>query len=396
MGRPRIIFVDDEVNVLNALKRSLFSLRKTLDMVFENVPEKAVQKLKTEHFDIIATDMRMPKVDGSAILRVASELQPQALRIVISGYSEEETILKTVGLAHQFLAKPVSPEELKKVIKRGFAIKDIVENEDIRKLVGKLETIPSVPKVYNELVKALNSNKATPKMLAQIIMQDVGLSSKILQLVNSAFFGLLRKVRSIEEAVVFLGIDTIRSLVLGVNLFKTMQNVSINGFSLSKRIVHCLNVASLARQIVLKENLENVELDDVFLAGLVHDCGLVILIENFPDLYRKVLKLSEEKKLPLFKSEKYIFGVSHAEVGGYLLAMWGLPENIVRAVCFHHEPLKDCFNYINCTVVLHIADALVEKLDGDFSSSLNKEVIQKFSLQEKIKEFLGLLKGEDE
>lgn len=337
--QDKIIFVDDEKKVLEGIKRSLFSLRKEFNFIFIDDPVYALKVLEQESsVDAVVTSMKMQQVNGLEILKKTYTKHPQALRLVLSGDKQE--ILDTLGFAHQFLIKPVEPEALKTILKRAQKLRKYFDNLKLLKIVGQLKSLPVLPKIYRQLKEALEENNISPQKLAQIIMQDIGLTSKILQLVNSVFFGLVRRITNIEEAIVFLGIDTISALVLSIPLFEEMKQVKLKGFSLEKIAHHSINVASILKELGKKEGFSREKIDRLFLAGLIHDCGLIVLTQNFPKQYEQVLKLVREKNFTLDKAEEKIFGISHAEIGAYLLNMWGIPEEIISIVFYHHNPLK--------------------------------------------------------
>ncbi|MFP4657878.1 MAG: response regulator [Desulfonatronovibrionaceae bacterium] len=205
MEKTKILFVDDESNILFGLKRMLRSMHNVWEMRFIQDPHEAVQVAEQEHFDVVVTDMRMPEMDGAELLERISRISPSTVRIILSGYSDKQMSLSTVPVAHQFLVKPTSPERLFGVIESSLALSSILKSRPLLELVSRIKSLPALPDVYLRLVQRLGAEFATPEEIGGIISRDVGMSTKILQLVNSAFFGLVRRVDSLEQAVCLSG-----------------------------------------------------------------------------------------------------------------------------------------------------------------------------------------------
>ncbi|WP_457572232.1 HDOD domain-containing protein [Desulfovulcanus sp.] len=251
-----------------------------------------------------------------------------------------------------------------------------------------------------QLMEEIRSDKATPKSISKIISKDVAMSAKILQVVNSAFFALARKVSSIEQAVIYLGLDTIRFLVLGAHIFDKLEKVKIGKFSLKSEVKHCLEVANMVTSLCKFENLAKEVQEMAFFSGLFHDCGILILAQNMPKEYEEAVTFAEEKRVCLHLAEYDVFGTSHAEIGAYLLNIWGLPQQVVRAAAFHHNPLDAYSLQLDCPIMVHIADYL-EQLKNPINvvgpvCPVDKELINKFGLEEKFLAWRDLLLKEKE
>ena len=216
-----ILFVDDEPNVLSGLRNVLRSQRRQWEMVFALGPEEALAKLAEQPFDVVVSDMRMPQMDGATLLSEVKRLQPKAVRIILTGQTEQETVLKSVFIAHMFLSKPCDPGLLKRVVDRACRLNSILNSEELRAAAGRVDMLPTAPKTYAALNEALIRPNCTVDDVARIIERDVGVCAKILQLVNSAFFGLPRKITSLNEAVTYMGTLTIKNLAMALEAFSS-------------------------------------------------------------------------------------------------------------------------------------------------------------------------------
>lgn len=372
----RILFVDDEPRLLENLQNVLRCYRSQWDMTFAPGGLAALQLLETQSFDVIVSDMRMPRVDGTALLTWVQREHPRTVRIVLSGQAELQATLKALPVAHQFLSKPCDAAELKNVIERACQIQALVGDPKIQQIVGGINQLPALPRVYQQLMQALAEDRTHARDVAVLLQQDMTLCAKLLQIVNSAFFRLTRRITKIEEAVNYLGFIMVRDLALTIELFTANRQ---SGFSFGALQQHALRVASLARQITADPR----SADDAFMAGMLHDIGKLVLALRIPDPYRQALHLARQRPLlPRWQTEQEVLGVSHAEVGAYLLGLWGLPYPIIEAVAFHHQPRTVPPYEFDALAAVYVANGLVhelspaamslplESLDSDYLTAL--------------------------
>jgi len=355
----RILFVDDEPRVLEGLQRSLRALRKEWSMAFATGGEAALEVLSREPFDVIVTDMRMPGMDGAALLEEVTARYPDTLRIVLSGQSDLESVLKSAGVTHQYLSKPCSADLLKDAVSRAVALRELLADSTLKQLVSRMGSIPSVPPLYVELMTCLKSQETTIERVSSIIQKDMGMTAKVLQLVNSSFFGATGRISSAADAVTYLGLETIRALLLTLHAFSEFKPGGAPSFSMQDLWRHSLATGALAERILqTMPSNGKVELDQMRLVGLLHDVGRLVLAANLPGKYEQAHALAQERRLPRWESERQVFGTTHAEVGAYLLGLWGLPEAMVEVVAYHHAPRSSPHADSAMLIALHVADAL--------------------------------------
>lgn len=356
--KKRVLFVDDEVNVLQGLKRMLRPLRHEWEMYFTDSGEKALLALEKAKFHVVVSDMRMPGMDGAELLNRVKARHPNVVRIVLSGHSDQELILKSVGPAHQYLAKPCDAETLKATVARACALREILASDGLKQLVSQMDTLPSLPNLYTKVMEELNSEDCSIQKVGEIISQDVGMTAKILQLVNSAFFGIRKNVNNPSLAVSLLGIETVKALVLSVHVFSQFDSQKLRGINLDALWNHSMKVGTAARDICKKESADKQFIEEAFMAGMLHDAGKIILAANMPGDYTEVRERAESEERTIHEVERDVLGATHAEVGAYLLGLWGLPDTIVEALAFHHSPrLSRCQDFTPLTVV-HAVDSL--------------------------------------
>lgn len=354
-----ILFVDDEPNVLDGLRRMLFPMQREWEMAFARGGAQALELLEARHFDVVVTDMRMPGMDGSRLLAEVKKRHPDTLRFVLSGQSDSETLYRSVGEAHQFLSKPCKPALLKECVDRAFALRELLSSDSLKAVVAQIGALPPVPRVYAKLCEALKSPDSSIADVGRIIETDLAMTAKILQLANSAFFGLRRQVASATQAVSLLGLNTVRALVLTTGLFAPLEGAKLpRGFSLDALWRHSMIVGAYVQAICRAESAPKETANDAYTAGLLHDTGELVLASACPEDYACVFDRAVAESLPLAAAEKALLGCTHGEVGAYLLGIWGLPHPIVEAVAFHHRPMDAIGNAFSPLAATHVADAL--------------------------------------
>jgi HD-like signal output (HDOD) protein len=328
-------------------------MNREWEMSFAESGAEALTILENQDVDVVVTDMKMPGMDGSQLLKVVSENFPRTIRIILSGYSERDNNMKTVATAHQYLSKPCDAQLLKATITRVCSLRDVLVGDHLRTLVSKLRYVPSIPTLYTQLVDELNGPEPSTRRIAEIVKKDIGMTGKVLQIVNSAFFGLRRVVSDPKEAVEFLGIETITAITLGIGVISQFERFK-SGCSFSEIWSHSLSVGTMANKIASMEKREIA--GEAFTAGLLHDIGNLVLAVNLPDQLDEVERKIIQEQIPRFVAEDEVFGTSHSEIGAYLLGLWGLPGQVVQAVAFHHRPkLANTDSFTPLTAV-YIAD----------------------------------------
>jgi HD-like signal output (HDOD) protein len=360
----RVLFVDDEPQVLESLRDALRPWRRELAMAFASDGPSALDRLASEPFDAVVSDMRMPVMDGATLLRHVQQLRPATVRIVLSGYAEIEPVARAATVAHRFLAKPCDVEELVGVIKRTCDINVLVEQGELLSNATGTGRLPSVPRLYSQLTELMGDPDATVADAARLVEQDAAVTAKVLQLANSAFFGRPRPVNDVDDAIAYLGLNTLKALALSADCIEAFQPArSIDGFSIESLQRHSGLVARITRRLV------SGDADGAVAAALVHDVGILVLAARTPDYLASVLAQAEDEGRPLFEVEQEARGFTHADVGAHLLSLWGLPEPIVEAVAQHHRPCTKNQPGMTPVTAVHVACALAdgsgEHLDAD-------------------------------
>jgi HD-like signal output (HDOD) protein/ActR/RegA family two-component response regulator len=361
MTTTRILFVDDEQQVLDGLRRMLHRQRNEWSMQFVVDPLDVIPILDTDPVDVVVTDMRMPGLDGLHLLEQIKQRHPDTVRIILSGQFDTSSSLELIGVAHQFLAKPCDADELIDVVRRAGALRARIKSDSLLRLVSGASTLPSPPARFAELMRLVRSPDSSLIDIADVISTDAGMTAKVLQLVNSSFFGLRRRVTDPTQAVALLGLDNLVALALGAHVFTRMSKAAEAGLDLDGEHDRTLKVAVGCEAVAKEARLHEGEHSAYYLSGMLHDVGRLVLAANYPERYRGVAGVEVTE---LVAAERAEFESSHQEVGAYLLGVWGLPDVVVEATAYHHDPAGAQVDALTPLTAVHIAQALADAGDG--------------------------------
>lgn len=385
-----ILFVDDEPILLSGLRRMLKSKEKEWSMEFVESGAAALERMAEKPFDIVVSDMRMPGMDGVEFLNAVKDHYPNMVRIILSGYSEKDMILRSVGTAHQYLSKPFNLEGIEETVGRALSLNEVLTDKSLQKLISQVESLPSLPRLYEELKDEISKDDPNNHIISSVINSDIGMTAKILQIINSAFFGLRRSVSDVPDAVRMLGTATIKALTLSVGVFAQIKVPrEVNG-DLNRIWQHSMEVGLAAKAISAHEG--SVMTDEAFTVGFLHDVGTLVMLLNMPSLYQKVEGMVENG-MDRVEAERTVYGTTHGAIGAYLLGLWGLPRNMVEAVAFYDKPGTYSYHAFRPLTALHVAHVLCEN-----KTATLEEVYSKFDIiyldqigtREKIEEWFEL------
>jgi putative nucleotidyltransferase with HDIG domain len=355
----RVLFVDDEEKILQGLQRSLRSQRREWEIAFAEGGKEAVKLLAaTEPFDIIVSDISMPGIDGIRLLNYVKDAYPSMMRITLTGNTDKETALESAKVAHQYLSKPSDVETLKRMIDGIACVMQLVPDGPMMKMLASIDSIPSIPKFIQQVNTELANPEASLQKIGSLIEQDPGMSAKLLQLVNSAFFGMRGEITRPEAATTILGLTTIKALITAHGIFQEYESDIFPKIDLDKLWTHGSAVAQAAKAIARKEKM-TVEFQDMaFLSGLLHDIGKLILATNAPSHYGKIVTEFKEGEKKLFELEIEQFEISHAEAAAYVLGLWGMPFRVVEAISAHHNTKKLSESSFSVSHAVYLANEL--------------------------------------
>lgn len=355
-SRLRILFVDDESAILEGLRRLLRPLRDEWEVFTAPGGKEALALLESSTMDVVVTDMRMPGMDGAQLLEAVRAQHPHMVRIVLSGQSDQEALLRSVGPVHQYLSKPCDLGLLKQAVSRSFAVRVAISDPAVADFAMGSSSLPSLPALYLDILACLRSSDPSIAHIGDLVARDLGMSARVLHLVNSVLFGFPRTIVSPAEAVALLGVEAVRMMVLSVEVMNHSHRAHHGGIDPERLWEHSLHVAHLAKAISVAERQSPEQCTIAFTAGLMHDCGKLVLAHHQPTRYRELMCRSFSSHRLFDAAEREAMGFSHAIMGGYLMSLWGLPEPLIEAVLFHHHPSQCVVDGFTPLAAVHIAE----------------------------------------
>jgi HD-like signal output (HDOD) protein len=369
MTTTSVIFVDDDASILSSLRRMLHPMRQEWNMRFAVSGAEALEIMSREHFDVIVSDMRMPEMNGAQLLARVKSLYPGMARLILSGHAERELAVQTISVTHQFLNKPCSVEELSSTINHSIALRHMLLKPELCELANSIVQLPSIPGKYMEIFEELSSDRLSIERVAEIVEEDPAMTVSVLRLVNSGFFGLGNRVGSVMEAIGLLGLELLRNLVLSAGVFSKFDTQGT--FSIERFSARCINVANFARQLASLKSISKNMIDEVFISGMLCDIGLLVFNSMMREKYERIVTYAHEMKKPILEAEKEVLGATHAELGAYLMALWGFDDHIVETIAYHHHPEKALPNLQLMPIdFVHIADALIPSIPDNTETSV--------------------------
>lgn len=355
----RILFVDDEPQILRGLRRMLVHRRREWMMEFVESGAEALVELKDKPYDVLVTDMRMPGMSGADLLAAAAQEHPGVARIVLSGAASELDMMLSVESAHQYLSKPCEPERLESVIERALMLKQRLDAPEVIRLASVLSRLPSFPAITGAIVREMQSVDPSLRRIGDIVAKDVALSAKLLQLVNSSFFGLAREVVDPRKAVMLLGSARVTALSLGSGLYVDVP-ATAHRYSFDRLWVRS-NAIAIGAERISKALGGSHEVQALsYMSGLLSVTGTLVIASQATDRFLRIAdpatQIADEGAL---LDE---FGATSAQLGAYVLGLWGLPATVVEAVAFHRTPsaVARAGGALTALAAVHIAASLIE------------------------------------
>lgn len=389
--KRKIIFVDDEKQILKSLRRLFFKTK--YNCFFASSGKEALMILKEYEIDLLVTDIRMPKMDGFELLSRVKKYYPKTIRLALSGYSNRDDVINALekNLAKLYLYKPWDNRELLSIVDRIFELEDILKNQELLDFINNLESLPTVPSLYNKINTMLANNESVDKITDEI-QCDQSLASKILKVANSAFYDA--KTGSIKQAIMYIGLINVKNIVASNSIFQTEDAGNIQ-----ELWEHAMLTNKMAGYIYRRILFKKIP-SEYSSAGLLHDVGRVIIMDYFKEDYEKIDILMNKTPVDLDRRigyEKKLIGFDHEKVGGYLLSWWEIPLPIVEAALFHHDPLNEMIINKEIVAVIYLSNILAWKViepERDYNK-INDKVIEslgvaKEKFYKKIEEFIKL------
>ena len=366
MSKRILFFAGDPVE-REAIQTELCASEEGWEKCMASTFDEAVAALRSDSFDAIVVAHHADK-SSAKLLNWAAEHHPRVARLIMADPEEREDVLRGVVATHQFLAKPVTPVVLAGTIESALLLSGSLPNEVLLTLAASIKAFPPMPSLYFKVMAELKSPDYSAQTVAEILAKDLAMTTRLLQVINSGLYGLPRRITDLTEVVNLLGQEAVKSLVIGIHVFLQHDHIKPLYFSISQIWQHSTAVAAGARLITQMETGSAERAAEAYTAGLLHDIGKLVLANNFEAQYNAVQKAARDLHQSLWEAEVKEFGVSHAELGAFILGRWGMPMTLLEATAWHHQPGRSASQEFTALTAVHIANALEHELHGSKDS----------------------------
>lgn len=343
-----MLFVDDEMDILEGLENRFHPLRHFWKTRFANSGEEALRLLNEEPADVVVSDMRMPGMDGADLLSQVRQQWPSTIRIMLSGETGQDGLLKATAVAHQVLGKPCDIDQLKDKVSQAIRLRNCLNQPDVVEAVSHLGSLPALPEIYQRLQALISAGNPPIEKIAELIEQDAAMTARIMQLANAANIADMPPVQHVHEAVMRLGLDLVNSLIVTQALYLKVTPGSTMHQAISDCQAATLRTARLASELADPPELKQT----VFAVAMLRSVGELALLQ--------VNAAPSVNIHPVLLS-------------GYLLSLWGFPLDQVAAVTFSHLPMLGNPGPDDAATVVHVANALQRHLDRSLTDPLPAE-----------------------
>jgi HD-like signal output (HDOD) protein len=380
----RILFFASDPSEREGIRTNLAAVESGWETFVAGTFEEAVASILAQPVDAIVADHQAEELTAAELLNWAIEHFPKAARLLLAEASEREPLLRIVLAPHHFLTKPVSPEVLRGTIESALLLDGAMPSEVLLTLASRIKVFPPLPTLYFRVMNELKSPDFSAQTVGEIVARDLAMTTRLLQVINSGFYSLPRRITDLTEAVNLLGQEAVKSLIIGIHLFLQHEHIKPLYFSISQLWRHSTAVAQGARLITRMETGDPARADEAYTAGLLHDIGKLVLANNFEAQYNKVQKAARETRRPLWEVETEEFGVNHGELGAFILGRWGMPVALLEATALHHQPGRLDRREFSVLTAVHIANAFEHEQhsaqEGSVASTLDQPYLESLHL----------------
>jgi len=347
--------VDDQTGVLDTAVLILRAINARWEVIGFSDPLAALEAVKSRAPDLVLSDQLMPGLQGSQLLEEVRKIAPACIRVIMSGYVSLNK-LTLITSAHQYIAKPFDVAKLRDVVQRSFAAQEQIRDNGLQTVATSLRSIPSLPQVHHSLLAEIQDDRTASSIIARLVSEDAGLSIKVLQLANSPLFGKGYLVANPTEAVMCLGTDMLAAIVLSQSLFRHYESLGHSELNVPRLWHHCWETAYLAHHVCRQKKLPHKTDEEAFLAGLLHETGRFVLIDNFAGPYHAACQAARQAGSPLVPRLREAFQTTPAAITAYLMELWGLPSGVIAALSLQDHPQQEPGGAFSLASALYVAD----------------------------------------
>ncbi len=375
-----ILFVDDEKHILHSLRRLL--RKENFHVFYAKSAQEGLDLLSQNRIDLIVADIRMTKMDGFQLLNIVRERYPDTTRMILSGYTDQEAISKALvnEVAQEIIFKPWNDDDLIKSIKKALEMGCGKENQTgrIKKIIHSVSDLPGN---FTHIVAELQENEDIDiNHISRLVADEAAISVQLIHWANSAVFGQAGTVESVDRAVILIGLDMLKGLLISMGISETMPEFTEHGeFNQVNFNLHQHGCATLARSLILDTYKDKQLAEKAFTGGLLHDIGKIVQAGFIPTIFSNIIGTAVDYKLSYIQAENKLNQLDHAQIGSLLAEWWNLPGFLSKIIRFHHEPAKCPEKHHKIISAVHVADVLMRRFAIGRSGNYGPENVDKKS-----------------
>jgi HD-like signal output (HDOD) protein len=333
----RVLIVDEDLGAAEGLAAGLRSRAPAWHVATADSGVAALARLVAQPADLVLASLRLSGMGGAALLATIASEYPDIVRFARPTAEPVDAQLRAATCAHQFVRASADVSAVTAQMARAFSLRDALDSPELRAIVGRVAAVPTLPALYTAIMTELQRPYASMRRIGELVADDPAMAAKMLQMVNSPFFGLQMRVTDPVRAVQLLGLDTVRALVLSTHMLETFRKPTRGVIDMDRLWRHAASVSAIAGGLAEEDGAPVDVAQEARTAGLLHDIGKLLLVATLPVVSARIGTRSRLERRPSFEIEQEELGVTHAELGGYLLGLWGLPETIVEVTAWHHR-----------------------------------------------------------
>jgi putative nucleotidyltransferase with HDIG domain len=324
------------------------------------------------------------------VLTVAKEKFPHIIRILMVSKWTQELILMSNRIVHLIIEKKALDEQITYLLQKAIRINLLLNDASLIKMVSTFDAMPSLKSVYLEILHHSQKSDSSLKKIGELVESDVVLSAKMLQIANLSIYAKTKRIADVKQAVNSLGLNLLRALIIQVHIFSRGTTSDHATSYLSSVEKHSTKVAKLSRQLAEYLEVDKQTQEESFIVGLLHDIGKFVLSKDAAS-YKAIEKVIKEKMVLPYQAEGEILNTTHAEIGAYLLGIWGFPLTTIEAVAYHHRPLTFEKKEITPITFVHVAEAMIQGEDfvdqETFKENLNLDYLEMLGIKHRVLAF---------
>jgi len=353
----QIVLVSDLTSGNAEIEQTIAQASGGLPLCTLKDQDEALRRIEVQEFDTVFCASRSGALASTLFLNEVWRRNPNSNRFLLDGFADAGTVVRCLLGGHYFLQTPLTRADVGDALLRAESIKVFVKNDRIRTLLARMRTLPTKPTVYLDVTRELRAPEPSAERVAGIISKDLGISTKLIQVVNSPYYGLNQSIDDVSDAILFLGMETTASVVMSIEAFSRFDKVKPLYFTADRVWKHSQALAETVKKICQIARQGREVSGPACLAARLHDIGKLAFAENFPEEYDALVQSADKRGGLLYELETERFGASHADAGAYLLAVWGLPIPVVSAVSSHHAGFG-AFNEMTAATAVHLAEQM--------------------------------------